>query len=232
MLSRLMTRREQIVIGFIGLAIVVGAIALLWTRRADSKPAPLVVETKPAPSVPESTVPAASASAPAAPPISEVLVSVQGAVVVPGVYRLDEGSRVTDLIKAAGGLARADVSEINLAARLLDGTTLTVPRRIDDAADPPAEPAPAIVNPPAYTIAGQGTATGALPTKAPGSGHINLNLATQSELESLPGIGPKLAQQIIEFRATHPFGAVSELMDVPGIGPQKFEAVRDIVTIR
>lgn len=229
-----MTRREQYVIGFLGLAIVVGATALLWTHRAGSSPSPLKVETKPIPAAPD---PAAATAAPAlapaaAPSAREVVVSVQGAVVLPGVYRLDDGSRVTDLIKAAGGLVRADVSEINLAARLLDGTTLTVPRRVDDTADPSVGPAPAVANPAAYTVSGQGAAPGGPQTKTAGSARINLNQATQSELESLPGIGPKLAQQIIEYRTTRPFGAVSDLMDVPGIGPQRFDAIRELIIVQ
>ncbi len=232
MLSRLMTRREQFILGFFGLAIIAGAGGLFWSKRASSSPLPLVVDpaVPPARAVPD-TIPAA---APAAAPQREIAVSVQGAVAAPGVYRFDEDSRIQDLIAAAGGFRGADTSDINLAARLIDGTTLTVPKRMDTSSELQdgivLEPAP--INPAAYTISGQGALASAATPASGGTGLIDINRATQAELETLPGIGPKLAQQIIQYRTGQPFADVSEMMEVPGIGPQRFEAIRELITVQ
>jgi len=233
MLSRLMTRREQFVIGFLGLAIVAGAAALFWSKRAASRPEAPVVQPKQAvaPVVPKA-LPEESPSVAPAP--REIAVSIQGAVAKPGVYRLEEDSRVEDLVSAAGGLRSADTSDINLAARLVDGTTLTIPKHADAFGEAPegVSPPAVVVNPASYTISGQGAAVSAETISGNGGGLININRATQAELETLPGIGPKLAQQIIQHRTAKPFGDATELMDVPGIGPQRFEAVRELITIR
>lgn len=226
-----MTIREQLVVGFLGFSIVAGAAALFWTQRDNARPEPIVIEQAPA----EAPLPAAPAPTPVvepAPP-EQVVVSVQGAVIKPGVYRLDEGSRVTDLIEAAGGVLGADTSNINLAALLIDGTTLTLPERFDESAADGVV-VEEVVNPTAYTISGQGTAIASAstpPNTGSANGRINLNRATQLELETLPGIGPKLAQQIIQYREGAPFTSAEALMDVPGIGPQKYEAVRDLITV-
>jgi competence protein ComEA len=229
MLSRLMTRREQLVVGFLALSIAAGAAALLWTQRSDEQPAAIEIQrpiAPPQPSAPAPTMPEAS------PPRLEVVVSVQGAVITPGVYRLDDGSRVADLIRAAGGLLGADTSDINLAARLIDGTTLTIPERVDESFAVLGEDVPVAANPAAYTISGQGSVPSQMqPGAATGTGRIHLNRATQAELETLPGIGPKLAQQIIQYRESGPFKSVDALQDVPGIGPQRFEAIRDLITV-
>ncbi len=224
-----MTRREQFILGFLGVAIVAGAGALFWSKRAASHPEPPVVQPQ------QATAPASvpAKSEPTIPPPPEIVVSIQGAVAMPGVYRLNEGSRIEDLISAAGGVRGADTSDINLAARLIDATTLSVPKR----ADPLGESvegvtAPAAINPAAYTISGHGAAAVGAAASAGGTGLININRATQSDLETLPGIGPKLAQQIIQHRTGTPFGDISEMMEVPGIGPQRFEAIRELITIQ
>jgi competence protein ComEA len=137
-----------------------------------------------------------------------VRVSVQGAVATPGVYRLPAGSIVQDAIQAAGGfLPHADVSRINLAALLSDGQEIRVPLRT-----PTAQPG--------------------VSSSATDSAHkkINLNTATLAELDSLPGIGPVLAQRIIDYREEHgPFQSVDELLNVKGIGPELLEKIRDLV---
>jgi competence protein ComEA len=145
-------------------------------------------------------------NAPADPP--GVRVSVQGAVVSPGIYRLPAGSIVQDAILAAGGvLPQADASRINLAALLSDGQEIRVPLRT-----PTAQPG----------------ATSS--TTDPTHKKINLNTATLAELDSLPGIGPVLAQRIIDYREEHgPFQSVDELLNVKGIGSELLEKIRDLV---
>ena len=140
---------------------------------------------------------------------SSLLVHAAGAVQQPGVYELPAGSRVTDLIDAAGGpTADADVDQLNLAAPVADGERVYVPR--------------------AGEIAHAAAASG---TDAP-SGPLDLNRATLEQLDELPGIGPATAQAIIDERDRRGgFATVDDLLDVRGIGPAKLEALRDLVTV-
>lgn len=142
---------------------------------------------------------------------STVVVDVQGEIVNPGIYQLPLGSRVADAIKAAGGVINgSDSSAVNLARFLEDGEQVYV----------------AEIN-----------AAGIEGNSAPGSGNIsrgklNLNRATASELDGLPGVGPVLAERITAHRSEHGnFSSVDELRKVSGIGPAKFRELRDFVTV-
>jgi competence protein ComEA len=161
----------------------------------------------------------ASASAPPVPtiamaPASEgggrVVIDVAGAVHRPGVYRMAAGARVEDALKRAGGATRrADLGQINRAAKLEDGRQVLVPERPSRHA---AAAAPASTQAPAQPI--------------------NLNTATLEQLDTLDGVGPATAQKIIDFRAAHGgFGAVDELDQIPGIGEKKLAALREQVRI-
>lgn len=146
-----------------------------------------------------------------------VVVDVTGAVTRPGVYRLPAGSRVGDAIDAAGGFSpRVDANRVatalNLAATLADGSQLHVPAR--------GESLPG--------GAGGGSSSGA---SGAGSGTVNLNTASQSELEALPGIGPVTAAKIIESRATTPFARVEDLRERKLVGEKAFEQLRALVTV-
>jgi competence protein ComEA len=129
----------------------------------------------------------------------DVVVHVAGAVRRPGVYRLPTGSRVTDAIKRAGGLAAgAEEGSINLAARLSDGQQVVVP--------------------------GPGAAAA---TAAAGDGPISLGSATVEQLDEIEGIGPVTAQKIIEFRDQQGgLSSVDQLDQISGIGPSTMEALR------
>jgi len=136
-----------------------------------------------------------------------LVVDVTGAVPRPGVYELPEGSRVNDAVQAAGGfLAEADKTSINLAAPLEDGQKLEIPYVAG--AEPVGEDPFA-------------------PTEL-----IDINLAELDELDTLPGIGPTLAQAIIDYRDTYgEFSFIEEIMNVPGIGPATFEELKDLITV-
>jgi competence protein ComEA len=147
-----------------------------------------------------------------------IVVDVTGAVVTPGVYRLAPGSRVGDAVDAAGGFSpRVDAErvgvELNLAAALTDGEQVRVPSRDD------VEPTAA------------GGESGGTPGGGAGTGAINLNTATQAELESLPGIGPVTAGKIIEARSEAQFRSVDELRERGLVGEKTFEDIRALVTV-
>jgi competence protein ComEA len=146
----------------------------------------------------------------------EIVVDVVGAVVEPGVYRLSPGARVGDAIEAAGGFSsRVDAarvaSELNLAATLQDGAQVRVPSRDE--------------TPPPGGGGGMDGGTGS------GGGLINLNTASQSELETLPGIGPVTAGKIMASRASAPFRSIDELRERGLVGEQTFEDIRALVTV-
>jgi competence protein ComEA len=150
-----------------------------------------------------------------------VVVEVAGAVVEPGVYRLPGGTRVGEAIDRAGGYGpRVDAErasrELNLAAVLGDGDRILVPSRDDP---------PTTVGPPDD---GGSPAGG---EDEPAGGLINLNTASQTELESLPGVGPVTAGKIIESREGQPFGSVDELRARGIVGEKTFESLRDLVTV-
>ena len=154
-----------------------------------------------------------------------VVVHVTGAVSRPGVVTLPPGSRVTDAINAVGGAsAEADTQQLNLARVLTDGEQIRVPRIGEVLPEPAPQP-------------GGDAASGArtAPGKSGGggaSGTININTASASELEKLPGIGPALAQRIVEHRDSHgPFASVDALTDVPGVGKAKLEGLREQATV-
>jgi competence protein ComEA len=144
-------------------------------------------------------------------PPRRLVVHVAGAVNRPGLYELDEGSRIDDAIAEAGGAKpKAALDLVNLAAPVADGQQVLVPHRG------------------AAVAAGGGESAG---PGAPG-GKVSLNSATIEQLDALPGIGPVTAQQIIDFRtANGSFGSIEELDAVPGIGPARLEQLRELVSL-
>ncbi len=158
---------------------------------------------------------------PALTEISAVVVDVGGAVARPGIYRLPAGARVGDAVSAAGGFSpRVDVERagnaLNLAAVLHDGERITVPSRDDASVGGGAG------------SAGQGGPDGS-DVSTPG-GRINVNTASQSELETLPGIGPVTAAKILAARTEAPFRTIDELRERGIIGQATFEKIRALVT--
>jgi competence protein ComEA len=154
----------------------------------------------------------ASSPAPRAVPAAPtaVVVDVSGAVRHPGVYRLGAGARVLDAVRRAGPRGRADLAAVNLAARLTDGEQVIVPRR---------------------GRAGTVPAAGSGDTASPPA-PVSLNSGTLDQLETLDGIGPALAQRIIDYRTLHGgFRSLEELDQVSGIGPARLAALHGRVTL-
>jgi competence protein ComEA len=141
-----------------------------------------------------------------------ILVHVAGAVVVPGVYELPGAARIREALVAAGGpTADADWNALNLAAPIADGTRLYVPVVGE------TPPVPIVTAP----VAGADQL----------AGPVDINRATASELDALPGVGPATAAAIVTERERNgPFVGVDDLDRVPGIGPAKLAAIRDLVT--
>ena len=137
---------------------------------------------------------------------------ITGAVVSPGVYTLQPGSRVNDLVQAAGGaLPEADMTSVNLAKRVSDEDQIHV-SSVGEA--PPVSSA------------------GEAPPSGPGSGLLDINQASAAELMALPGIGEVRSRAIVDYRTEiGRFQHISQILDVPGIGIVTFEGVRDLVTV-
>lgn len=155
------------------------------------------------------------------PTAGPITVHVAGAVKLPGVYTLAPGSRAQDAIQAAGGLTdQADPASVNLAVPLKDGQQVVITSLRPTATAPLRQSAP--VTTPG---AAKSTPTAHQPL-------IHINTATSAELESLPYIGPALAQAILTYRELHgPFKNIDELLKVPGIGPKTFEKIKGLITL-
>ena len=136
---------------------------------------------------------------------TDVVIDVAGAVHEPGVYRLPSGSRVVDAVRRAGGeTGRAVLDQINLAARLADGQQVVVPERAPGS-----------------------TAVAAGGGSAADQGPISLGTATLEQLDSIEGIGPVTAQDILDFRDQHGgVASIEQLDQISGIGPATMEALR------
>lgn len=149
---------------------------------------------------------------------SEITVYAGGAVATPGLYTLPVHSRVATLIEHAGLLTNADQTALQMAAELHDGQQVTVPERKATAASvvPASEVTPSTAP--------------ATPTST-STGPVNVNIATLEQLETLPGIGPALAQRIIDYRNEHgSFGSLDELANVKGISTRLVDELRDLAT--
>ena len=150
----------------------------------------------------------------------DLVVDVTGAVAKPGLYHLPAGSRVGDAIDAAGGFSpRVDADKVgaslNLAAPLSDGIQVHVPSR-----DDPAAPG-----------GGSGASGGGTSAGTGDGALVNLNTASASELDALPGIGPVTAAKIIESRTTAPFKTIDELRERKLVGEKTFDQLKSLVTL-
>ena len=150
---------------------------------------------------------------------TEVYVDVDGAVASPGVYRLQDGARVSQAIDAAGGLAaEADVTGLNRASKVTDGQKIYVPTVGEQQAASAA----------GGVEGGAASVSGARAS----SGLVNINTASAAELQTLSGIGPSMAQSIIDERTKNgAFTSVDDLMRVSGIGEKKFAKIKVCICV-
>jgi competence protein ComEA len=194
----------------VGLSVLLVVLALAGHRLAQAGTATspeVVAELEPVAEAPERRA---------------LVVHVVGAVRRPGLYRLRDGARVADAVHRAGGATRGgELAALNLAAPLVDGVQVLVPRRIAWAGGAGASGDNSTTGP----IAGQAGTAGVI------GAALSLSSATAEQLDELPGVGPITAQKIIDYRAEHgPFRSVDDLDAVPGIGPARIEQLRDLVT--
>ena len=208
-----LSRRQIIAYVVLAVAVIaVGARYVITSRGTGGSTGQTLVLSSASPS-PPSALPSPSPSAP------DVVVYVCGAVRSPGVVRLPSTARVADALKVAGGAtSSAELSAVNLAARLADGQQIIVPRRCE---------APAAGGAAASATSGAAGSTVAGPA-AP----ININTASLEELDTLDGVGPATAQKIIDYRtANGGFKTIDEIKEVSGIGDAKFAAMKDSITV-
>jgi competence protein ComEA len=195
----------------VAIVVVVAAIvtAVVLSARGPS------VES--APALPPAVSAGTDLVSPVAP--SSLVVSVIGKVMRPGLVTVTPGARIADAIQAAGGvLPGTDDSALNLARRLADGEQIDVgqpaPTPQPDAADPGSADPDAAADP-----------------ANPDATTVDINTATEEELETLPGIGPTMAERILTYRGQHGhFDSVSQLRNVQGIGPARFAKIQQLVT--
>ena len=151
--------------------------------------------------------------------LETIMVHIDGEVVTPGIISLKAGSRIADAIQACGGTTDiSDISKINLAYELKDGQKVYIPSIYD------VEDVEYIQNDAGNNVI--------IPDSSSSSALVNINSATQAELETLPGIGPSTAAKIIDYRNKNgDFKNIEDIMDVSGIGESKFNNIKDYICI-
>ncbi|MGP3772118.1 helix-hairpin-helix domain-containing protein [Streptomyces sp. SDT5-1] len=204
--------------GAVALAVLVAVVALFavqhfWAGRTQPVRAPETVRAAAPRAVapPDAGASPGASSGPASSGGPGIVVDVSGKVRRPGIHRLPPGARVADALRAAGGLRPGtDPAGINRARLLVDGEQVVVGASASAAAAPPGGGPVAAGSPPA--------------------GPIGLNTATLDQLDTLPGVGPVLAQHIVDYRTEHGgFRSVGELREVNGIGDRRFEDLQNLV---
>ena len=206
-------RRGVRALAAVAAVVVLAAAGWAWWSRPRPEPvaieSPAVTELAETAPDPAQVAPAVAASG------AEVVVAVAGKVRRPGLVRLPPGARVADALDAAGGaLPGVDVALLNLARKVTDGELILVGVTAPPGGQPGAQPG------------------GAAPPGAAGTTKVNLNTATLAELDALPGVGPVLAQRILDHREQQgAFRAVNDLRQVNGIGDARYEELKDLVTV-
>ena len=153
-----------------------------------------------------------------------IAVHITGEIKKPGVVKLKEGSRIEDIIKAAGGLTEnADITNVNLAYVVEDGVKIRIPSVKDETTEDEN-----------YIMEGSGK--GVIisdENQGNSNGLININTATQVELEELPGVGASISSRIVDYRSKNgKFKTIEDIKNVTGIGESKFEKIKDFIKVK
>lgn len=203
-------------------AVAVVALGAWWVVRVPPAPVESTISFTATSLAANSITSGVSASSSTdANPSVGIVVHVAGEVKNPGVYTLSNSARMIDAVMAAGGAtARADLEVINLATPLMDSSQIYVPAKGTTERPNFARPQPGMIG---------ATSTNSSPESG---GVVNINRASVTELDALPGVGPSTAQAIVDYRTTNgPFSSPEDLLNVKGIGPAKFEAMRKLVGV-
>ncbi|WP_405090833.1 ComEA family DNA-binding protein [Micromonospora sp. NBC_01392] len=210
-------RRGVRVLAVVAAIVVLVAAVWAWRSRPSAEPVRPVESVGETPAGVATRAPAGAATEAADPagPSGQVVVTVAGKVRRPGLVRLPAGARLADALTAAGGaLPGIDVALLNPARKVTDGELILV-----GVTAPPGQPAP-------------GPAAGGGAPGGPAAGPVNLNTATLAQLDALPGVGPVLAQRILDHRDQHGgFRSVADLRQVDGIGDARYEQLKELVTV-
>ncbi len=221
-------RRAVKALAVVAAFVVVASAFLAWRARPSTvtvAPGASIAATAGALGGPPTnvgpTVPPTASTTSAA---TTLVIAVEGKVRHPGLVRLPPGSRIADAIDAAGGAEPGtDLSFVNLAQKVVDGELIVI-----GVTPPPGVAATTGAGSSGAGGSGAGGSSGTAQAGAP----IDLNTATEADLDTLPGIGPALAQRIIDYRTQHgAFRSVDELRNVSGIGDAKFAEIKDLVTV-
>ncbi|MEU7482735.1 ComEA family DNA-binding protein [Streptomyces sp. NPDC042319] len=208
------------------------AVHHFWTARPQAVRAPVAQHA----SVPVPSSAVSAAGVPTAAPVRRIVVDIAGKVRRPGIHRLPQGARVADALRAAGGvLSGTSTRTLNRARLLVDGEQIIVGARAAAPTGPGGQPAAGAAGsagaPAASGASGGASAPGgSVGVGAAPAGPVSLNSATAEQLDTLPGVGPVLAQHIIDFRTQHGgFTSIDQLQEVNGIGDRRFADLRPLV---
>ncbi|MEV0948451.1 helix-hairpin-helix domain-containing protein [Rhodococcus sp. NPDC049939] len=216
-------RSGAIALIVVGIVVVAVAVVSVRSGRAETHVVPSLPVVQSQQSVPDPGVPEMVPPPPVPPPpVEEIVVSVVGLVSSSGLVRLPAGSRVADALSAAGGVRDGgDTLGLNLAQRLSDGDQVLV-------GTPNGDVLPSSVGG-AATRSGPGAQNSAASAV---TGRINLNTATETELDALSGVGPVTAAAIVAWRSANGrFTDIDQLGEVDGIGPVRLEKLREQITL-
>jgi len=211
-------------------------VGVWWVVRVPPPPPEASIPFA-ATTITSNTVASNTVASSAFPSAANITVYVSGEVVKPGVYVLSLEARVIDALQAAGGpTSIADLVVVNLAAPLVDAAQVFIPRIGSTPRVTLPRPHAGINLPAASTSGGAGISAGAGGGAGGGAtsatGIVDINSATLSDLDALPGVGPSTAQAIIDYRvANGPYASVDDLLSVRGIGPSKLAAMRSRVRV-
>jgi competence protein ComEA len=229
-----------------GIALVIALFALIMlsmflyslyrSGRNAEKDITLTVDTQTAAIAPPKEKPPSPALSSPPPAADTIFIHVAGAVKKPGVYKLSSNSRAVDAVHAAGGpIQSASLDGINLAQKLYDGTQLYIPYKNERIDVPSPSGSPSLTNRndgnPTRSASHQGN-SGKGKFTDPLRESVDLNQASITQLQQLPGVGPAMAQRIIDYRKSHDrFTDPLQLMDITGIGQKKYDKMKLFVTV-